>query len=399
MEWPHSLDVPALLAGGWRPHPFHTFILKIHSRCDLACDHCYVYRSADQSWTDQPPSMSPGTVAQTARRIAEHAAAHRLSAVNLVLHGGEPLLAGPELIALCVRSVREAVGPGVAVHALVQTNGLRLDEAYLRLFGELDLRVGISLDGDEAGHDRHRRRAGGRGSHAEVVEAVRLLARPGHRRLFAGLLCTVDPRNDPVATYEALLREAPPSLDFLLPHGNWSAPPPGRDPGSPAVPYGDWLVTVFDRWYGEQPRRVPVRLFEEIMNLLLGGSSSTESAGLAPIRVAVIETDGAIEQGDSLKSAYHGAARTGLHVATDPLDAALRLPAVVARQLGAEALGAECRACRLHRVCGAGLYAHRYRPGTGFANPSVYCPDLLRLITHIRSVLRRDIAALRAGTS
>jgi uncharacterized protein len=34
--------------------------------------------------------------------------------------------------------------------------------------------------------------------------------------------------------------------------------------------------------------------------------------------------------------------------------------------------------------CGGGLYAHRYRADNGFDNPSAYCPDLLKLITHIR---------------
>src|SRR5262245_18306714 len=43
------------------------------------------------------------------------------------------------------------------------------------------------------------------------------------------------------------------------------------------------------------------------------------------------------------------------------------------------------RAYRVHRICGNGLYAHRYRAGIGFANPSVYSPDLQRLIGHIRA--------------
>jgi uncharacterized protein len=35
------------------------------------------------------------------------------------------------------------------------------------------------------------------------------------------------------------------------------------------------------------------------------------------------------------------------------------------------------------RICGGGLYAHRYRTGTGFDNPSVYCSDLKALITQV----------------
>jgi uncharacterized protein len=115
--------------------------------------------------------------------------------------------------------------------------------------------------------------------------------------------------------------------------------------------------------------------------------------GLEPSTLVVIETDGTIEQADTLKVAYHGAPQTGLHVVRDRLDAALLLPGVAALQLGERALSADCRACRIRRVCGGGLYAHRYRAGTGFANPSVYCPDLMRLINHIRETMRADISA------
>ena len=105
----------------------------------------------------------------------------------------------------------------------------------------------------------------------------------------------------------------------------------------------------------------------------------------------MVETDGAIEQGSALKSAYPGAPATGLHVARDRFDQALALPAFAARQLGVAGQAARCRACPVGRVCGGGHFAHRYRRGTGFANPSVYCPDLFRLITHIRSRMQADL--------
>src|ERR1700683_5371083 len=74
--------------------PLSQFVLKMHSRCDLACDHCYVYESADQSWRGRPLAVAPDVVAQTAMRIAEHVKTHDLASVDVVLHGGEPLLAG-----------------------------------------------------------------------------------------------------------------------------------------------------------------------------------------------------------------------------------------------------------------------------------------------------------------
>jgi uncharacterized protein len=396
-EWPATLDVRGLIAGGWRPTPFREFILKIHSRCDLSCDYCYMYEMADQSWRDRPRHMSAETVAHTADRIAEHAHTHGLSSVQLVLHGGEPLLAGPDLLASTVTAVRHAAGPDVRVDAGVQTNGVRLDTGFLRLFSDLDVRVGVSLDGAPEAQDRHRRYASGRGSHADVAASLDRLTQGPFRHLFSGLLCTIDVRNDPVATYEALLEYDPPAIDFLLPHGNWTEPPPGREPDSEATPYADWLIAVFDRWYRAPRSETRIRLFGEIMQLLFGGASASEMIGLSPVGVVVVETDGSIEQSDMLKSAYPGAPETGLHVSRDSFDSALLLPSVAARQIGELALSTQCAACAVRSVCGGGLYAHRYRTGNGFANPSVFCPDLFRLITHIHDTVDADVAAWRDG--
>jgi uncharacterized protein len=398
LEWPFTLDVPVLLADGWHPTPFREFIVKIHSRCDLSCDYCYMYEMADQSWRSQPKRMSVDIAEATALRIGEHARAHGLREVALILHGGEPLLAGQDLIWLLVEATRKAAGPDVTVRAHVQTNAVGLTDAYLRLFDELTVRVGVSLDGGPEEHDRHRRFASGRGSHAAVAMGLERLRQPHYRHLFGGLLCTVDVHNDPIATYEALLAFEPPIIDFLLPHGTWDAPPPQRGQEARHTPYADWLIAIFDHWY--RAPRTGVRMFESIMRLLLTGASSAgESVGLAPSTMIVIETNGSVEQVDSLKATYEGATATGLHVTKDPFDAALLLPGMVARQIGVRALAVQCRSCPIHQVCGGGQYPHRYRSGSGFANPSVYCPDLMRFIYHVQSVVEADVASRLDGAS
>jgi uncharacterized protein len=253
--------------------------------------------------------------------------------------------------------------------------------------------VGVSLDGTAADNDRHRRRADGRGSFEAVDRALRLLDSPPYRDVFAGLLCTVDPATDPIAAYEALLAYHPTDIDLLIPHANWSAPPE-RDAAGSDTPHADWLISVFDRWYGAPRQETGIRLFEDVIALVLGAPSRSEQVGLSPLAVAVVESDGAIEQVDSLKSSYPGACGTGLTVFDDPLDAALDHPGIVARQIGADALCPTCRACPVQRVCGGGHYAHRYRAGTGFLNPTVYCADMVKLIRHISSRVAGDLRRL-----
>ncbi|MBO1330023.1 FxsB family cyclophane-forming radical SAM/SPASM peptide maturase [Streptomyces sp. VRA16 Mangrove soil] len=389
--WPGVADVVAREAAGWTPSPLHSFVLKVHSRCDLACDYCYMYRSLDGSWREQPRTMAPATVDRAAERIAEHLHTHGIGEAGVVLHGGEPLLAGDAALARTADVLRAAVGSGVRLHLSLQTNGVRLTERRLDLLGEHGIRVGVSVDGGRAAHDRHRRGADGRGSHARVAAALRLLADGPHRPLFAGLLCTVDLRNDPVRSYEDLLVHRPPSLDFLLPLGHWQTPPPGLTPGRPGTPYADWLWAVFERWYAPARRETRVRLLDDLMALLLGAAPDTEALGLGPVRYAVVETDGSLAQDDTLRTAYHGATRTGLDLRHHTFDELLRHPGIAARQWGAAGLCAECRACPLHRVCGGGHYANRYRRATGFANPSVYCADLTALIRRVRARLARDL--------
>jgi uncharacterized protein len=217
------------------------------------------------------------------------------------------------------------------------------------------------------------------------------LRRPENRDCYAGLLCTVAPDTDPIATYEQLLAFEPPVLDLLLPHANWQRPP--DRPDGTRTPYADWLVAVFDTWYGRSDP-VRVRLFEDIMKLLLGGASGSEQVGLSPSAVIVVESDGAIEQVDALKSAYPGACATGLDIHRHELDAALLDPGIIARQLGRYALAPECLACPIHRVCGGGHYAHRYQPGTGFHHPSVYCDDMKVLVNHIKDRVAADVRQL-----
>jgi len=384
--WPLvSLDVAAMLASGYQPVPFRQFILKVHSRCNLSCSYCYVYEMEDQGWRNLPKRMS-GEVAGTAvERIAEHVREHELTSIEVILHGGEPLLAGRDWLANLVRTLHDRVPARLDV--TVQTNGTLLDPPMLTTFKELGIRVGVSLDGDEEATARYRRYADGRNSYDATTDGVHLLDSPDFRDCYAGLLCTVSVRNNPVSSYEALLKFNPPAIDFLLPHANWDSPPP--DGG-----YADWLIAVFERWYNAPWQETSIRLFGELIQLALGGQSGVEGLGTAPSTLVVIDTDGAIKQLDSLSSAYPGAADTGLHVTTSSLDEALRHPTTVARQMGVAALSPDCQACPVLDLCGGGLYPHRFRHGTGFRNPSVYCKDLLELTTHVRDRVQADLRRL-----
>jgi uncharacterized protein len=232
--------------------------------------------------------------------------------------------------------------------------------------------------------------ADGRPSFDSVAQALRLLDQPEHRRVLAGLLCTIDLRNDPVQVYEDLISFHPPNLDLLLPLANWVHPPARQDR---ITPYADWLIAVFDRWFHAPRREVGVRLFESLITLLLGGASETEAVGLNSADAITIETDGSLEVTDALKTTAPGLGALGMSVHTHSFDVAMRDPRVLAMRREFALLSAKCRTCPVAAVCGGGQYSHRYGPDGGFAHPSVYCHDLYKLIDHIDTRVREQLAA------
>jgi uncharacterized protein len=85
-----------------------------------------------------------------------------------------------------VCATQVAMGAGVQSDVRVQTNGVGLSDSYLDLFNDLNVRVGVSLDGGPESHDRHRRFASGRGSYAAVIAGLGRLTGAPYRHLFAG---------------------------------------------------------------------------------------------------------------------------------------------------------------------------------------------------------------------
>ena len=158
--WPLlDLDVAAMRRAGHQPVPFQQFILKVHSRCNLSCSYCYVYEMADQGWRHLPKRMTRPMAAKVIERVAEHARQHDLPGVEIILHGGEPLLAGSAWLAELSRSLRTHVPAPVNIG--VQTNGTLLRPPLLDVLKDLGIRVGVSLDGDAEPTGRNRVYANG----------------------------------------------------------------------------------------------------------------------------------------------------------------------------------------------------------------------------------------------
>jgi uncharacterized protein len=373
--------------------PMRMFICKVASRCNLDCDYCYVYRHADQSWKQQPVRMSLDTAAQLGRRIKEHASAHGIKAVDVVMHGGEPLIIGVNYLRQVCQHIRENAQP-VEICFGMQTNGLLLDEEAFAFCLEWDFGVGLSLDGPRHANDLHRFDHQRRSSFDGIERALDLLSSKEGQRIWSGFLAVIDLQHDPLEVYSYLKSFSPKGIDFLLPLGNYARPPAGKeDPKS--TPYADWLLAIFNVWYREYPQKIKIRRFRDIIALLAGISHTTEEWGLHPVDFIVVETNGEIQAVDTLKTTYPGANRLGLNIFDNSFDDLFSAPLIIKRQSGWLGLCETCQSCDLVNVCGGGYFPQRYSHENGFQNPSIYCADLMKLIREIHATVSHDLQHLR----
>ncbi len=376
--------------------PFHTYLWKIASRCNINCTYCYIYNLADSRWRDQPKFMSEHVARQTALRIREHCDRYDKRDISIIFHGGEPLLGGVSHLRMLVSVIREVL-PDFRVSLGMQSNGLLFTEEIGDFLRENRFTIGISIDGPPEVNDLHRVDHQGRPTSAALEKKLELIT-SRYSDIFSGFLCVINPQADPEAVVEYILSYSPRSFDMILPYNNYDNLPEGKETQLNATPYGDWMIRVFDYWY-KQNTRTRVRYFTSFIRLIFGFGAAVESIGLDPIDLIVVETNGEIEGVDSLKSTYDGATKLGYNVFDNDFDVVATHFAVRSRQLGAKALCEKCQQCAVVDVCGGGYVPNRYSSERGFDNPSVYCADLEKVIRHVHNIVSRDVAAVRGAAA
>jgi uncharacterized protein len=330
--------------------------------------------------------MSNATVSALLSQISTYLRAERLRHAAFIFHGGEPLLAGQEFFRNFVREANAAFKGRVQLTYMLQTNGTLVTKEWLRLFRELHISFGISLDGPAEVNDRNRVDHTGAGSYAQVQHALQLvLADRGVQSLFDGILTVIDLKTDPLSLYHHWRNMGISRCDFLLPDGTHDNPPPGMNGTGSGTPYADWLIKIFDPWFANEDTKLSVRIFENIISLLFDPEGGIDSLGGGKNGLLVIETDGGIEPVDVLKICGPSFTKLGLNVHRNKISDAYSSPLVQLYQQGAAGVCGTCLTCPAVKVCGGGYLPHRYSRKNGFSNPSVYCRDLLKLITHIRS--------------
>lgn len=126
--------------------------LVLTHQCNLGCSYCYAGEKFRRA-------MSFETGLESLRM-----AFRRPGPLEVSFFGGEPMIAFSEMARLTRIASHWARRSGRAIRFTVTTNATILKDKHLRFLRHFNFFVGLSVDGLEEEHDKHRPFAGGRGS-------------------------------------------------------------------------------------------------------------------------------------------------------------------------------------------------------------------------------------------
>ena len=363
-----------------------TVLLKTASRCNFDCTYCYVYRGRDTSWRGQPSRMS-GKVISAIRESLVRQADDQEAGFATVLHGGEPLLLGFDDLAMLLHGLRGNL-PSDRYPISIQTNGALLSSRLLDLFAETRVSVSVSIDGPAVANDIARLDRRGVSTHAATVKGIcQLRNHCDSTFLFAGTLSVIQPQIPPKSVYYFLRDLGSPSMDFLLQDGNHDHLPKGKL-SFQSTEYGDWLSALLDLYLSDSSP-APIRLFDDMIKLCVGGEGRKEGMGDSGYGILIIETNGEIRKNDTLRSSYDGADSfsSPWNVQSTSLADVLTSEDFNEYARMQTPTATECRKCELLSVCGGGMPLYRWSSKRGYDNPSVYCYDHARVIRRVMTRL------------
>ncbi|MCJ7934897.1 MAG: radical SAM protein [Chryseobacterium sp.] len=360
-----------------------SFVLKVASRCNLNCSYCYMYNLGDKTYLSQPKFMSIETIIVFAEKLNDYCQKNNSKFVQIVFHGGEPLLWSKDHYRQAIQIFTSTI-KNVKFDFALQSNGVSLDDEWYTLFQELNIRVGISMDGPKKHHDRYRVFHNGKGSYEQVIKAIDR----GKQYGMNNILSVVNLDISPAEFYQEVKNTGIPGFNILLPDGHYDNLPENvekqRINTLHYTPYADWLIEMFELWKNDSDRPV-IRFFQTIIELIMGEQTGDQMLGRLKNGVAVLETNGNLEVSDSIRACYEGITRNDINIHTHAIEALHEDRLFDVFFNSHNMVNDKCLNCSIYDICGGGFLGNRYSNDKGFDNPTIYCHDMIKLVSHIQN--------------
>ncbi len=355
-----------------------TLVVKIASRCNLACDYCYIYSSKDTSWMEMPKKFPADLVDHLVNRINELYQCQETKP-NIVLHGGEPLLAGINFIKNLVEKIRRVI-PEAKIS--IQSNGTIYNANLAEILRENNVYLSFSVDGFQRHNDRHRLSIKGVSAYKKIEKNI---AQALLDKTLSNILLVIDFANDPEEIFEYMQSCGVEDVNLILPDGDYNSLP--FDSCFNKGLTKEWLWSLF-KLYASSENNIKVRFFDDITRMLVKKNRGLKSPpSTYSLCTLTVDTDGTIKQSDTFRINDARADFIGdENIASSSIVGVANSLQNIDYLRRVETLSDECKRCEYLDVCGGGYPSHRLR-GNSYKNPSIYCSDYKYLFKNIESAV------------
>ena len=267
--------------------------------------------------------------------------------------GGEPTLMGTDFFRFVVDRQKAHGRTGARVANGLQTNGIAISDEMAQLFHDYSFLLGVSLDGPAELHDRYRKDAAGKGTHARVLQGIKKLEAAG---VDFNILVLVSAAN---------VNHGREVYRYLVDQGFYYhqyIPCLEKAPdGAPAEfsidgeGWGEFLTQVHDEWIKGDQRRVSIRHVDSILQLLVNGAVTSCTMGGACNAYFVVEYNGDVFPCDFY---VQDDLRLG-NIAADSWEALIASPARRKFAAAKARWPASCSSCSYLHLCSGDCVKHR----------------------------------------
>ncbi|MDB9786955.1 radical SAM protein [Bacteriovoracaceae bacterium] len=367
------------------PFIAHQIILKMASRCNLNCSYCHWFR--DPEVLNQPKIWVEEIEIQFFKRLENYIRSYKLEKIDIVFHGGEPLLYPMKHYQRFVdKKIVLEQNLGMKIDLAMSTNGVLLTKEWVEFLKTNKIMPSVSIDGPKEIHDLYRVDHRGKGSFDKVVLGIRRLQNAG---LNPGILCVSDVTKDPKTICDFLVNELKViNFDLLIP--NFTV-----DDGEKGIVkhIAPFYMKLFDLWYDELGAKgITIRYLESLAKTVLGIPGGMQGMGQATLATLEVLPDGSIEPHDVLRIGGNQNVNTQLNVKNNEFEEVFSNPVWMKAFMAAQTPSETCRKCDYLNACGGGDVMHRYSKKRDYDNPSVYCSDLQLIYDHAYDRIVKDLS-------
>lgn len=334
-------------------------ILKATGECNLSCNYCYYENNIIPQWKQK---FELSLLENLFSKLKSY---NRNVAISW--HGGEPLLNGIKYFddALVLAKKNDLL-----LTNSLQTNGTLLNSEWAVFFKRNNFSIGVSIDGNEYHNFLAGRFGRSNSLYKKVIEGVSVLQ---GEEVKYGVLCVANSRFEGKEVFEHFLDMGIKNMDFLIPISTQQVPDVEIEG---LIRY---YTSIFDIWFKNDDKEISIRLFEDILLLILGGKSQNCLFKNSCNRFITIEPNGDIGMCENTRVISIEEYLLGLNIEHNTLIEADSVLNNMYEEI--KILPLECNDCSFMPMCNGGCPVGR--KNGNYQNINVYCMLYKALFSHI----------------